>query len=338
MTYHMNLELTDVREAESNLEFVTGDVGAYRVRIRFTENGTPLDISGYTFSVRGVRSDGKVFSDAGSVEDGFGVYTFRNEFYAVPGDLAVHFALSDEHGNYITAKIVHVTVLEGVENANDATDDLSPFTVLLSRMTDRLIRAENLQDALSYDLSRCAKNGTLAKTVSELPEDPSFGVLHFVPAHAEGTLPCAVVSGKFSDFFEPFSVTESGETTYAFTEKIVPYRAYMYDFEPGSTVPHLLAYVFNTDGTPASSGAVGLNAAAGAPLSLLHGFGDPDAAVTFCICAESEPGITAVHPDNAYFWNGSGYEPVALASRVGKIDEALDAILTLDATLLGGEA
>ncbi len=338
MTYHMNLELTDVRESESNLEFVTGDVGAYRVRIRFTENGSPMDISGYTLAVRGVRADGKVFSDAGSVEDGYGVYTFRNEFYAVPGDLAVHFALSDKNGNYITAKIIHVTVLEGVENAREATDDLSPFTVLLSRMTDRLIRAEGLQAELDWDLSRCAKNGVSAKTFSQLPENPSFGVLHFVPAHAVGQIPCAVVSGKFSDFFEPYDVTESGEITYAFTEKIAAYRDYLYDFEPDSTIPRMLGYVFNTDGTPASDGALGVNVACGTSLSLLHGIGDPDNIVTFCVCAESNPEITEVYPDAAYFWNGTSYEQVALTSEVGKIDDALSAILAQDAALLGGEA
>ena len=155
MIYNIHFELTAPKETESNLEFVTGDVGAYTVRVTCTENGQKKDISHCSFAILGKRADGKVFSDAGTVEGGVAVYTFRNDFYAVPGDLAVQFLLTDALGNCLTAKIVHIHVVEGLESGVSAQDTGSAFTVLLSQLTDRLNQTNTALEkaqALTYQL------------------------------------------------------------------------------------------------------------------------------------------------------------------------------------------
>lgn len=180
ITYQLTFNLQDPRVMDSPMEFVSGDVGAYGVEISFLDNGKTFDISKYTFSIKAVRADEVVQTDAGVITDNRAKYTFKNSMYSVPGDLCIEFALTDASGNYITAKIVRASVIKGAGKGNSAEDNTNVYVTLLAQMTERLNRAQDLLDKLNIDLSELYKRPTYGGTITEIPEDDAPAGTYYI--------------------------------------------------------------------------------------------------------------------------------------------------------------
>ncbi len=371
ITYHFTFNLQDARMFDSNMELVTGDVGAYGVEISFLDNKKAFDISGYTFSVRAVRADETVLTDAGTIENNRAVYTLKNAMYAVPGDLILEFALSDEKGNYVTAKIVRAIVLSGAGEGDVVQDETNTYVTLLAQMTERLKQADALLTALDIDLTGIQENlekkvdaeevnTTLLQMAEALNahEEQLKGkadaasiegaLLHqgrvesfdAVPENANHVYAVggkiAKVSGKFLDLFY-----QTFEDFYEMDYKnfVQPYSSYMENEGYQYT-----AYFYNPDGTYICEGYNGV--AGGTELSeLMQLYSANDSKdlsnreVTFYI----SPVKFDFRDSGAAFYDGEAVVKLpsevrvsALEHSLGNVNDALLAILKLDDTLLGG--
>ena len=63
ITYHFNINCQEPRMLISDMEFVSGDTGAYCLNLTFYDNGKRLDLSDKVLAVKGKRADGKVIHD-----------------------------------------------------------------------------------------------------------------------------------------------------------------------------------------------------------------------------------------------------------------------------------
>lgn len=170
ITYKLKINYQDPRILTSDMEFVTGDVGAYRLEFAFYDNGRRVDVSDCILSVKARRADGRVLSDAGQITDGVGIFVPKNDIYAVPGELSLEVALADSAQNYLTAKILQAAVVEGMGETDDtAGTESSVYVTLINRvqsqlsaanqlLSDSKINFDNQISALSDALSEHAEN------------------------------------------------------------------------------------------------------------------------------------------------------------------------------------
>ncbi len=150
INYRIKIDYQDTKILTSDIELVSGDVGAYKFSFEFYNNGERVDISNYTLSVKAKRSDGVVVAGAGSIQDNTAVFVPENNFYAVPGELYMEIALSDSAGRYATTKIIIVSVVQGLgEAATEGADNLSVYVTLLNEAQNKIDQANALiKDAI----------------------------------------------------------------------------------------------------------------------------------------------------------------------------------------------
>ncbi|MBQ3118163.1 MAG: hypothetical protein IJC10_00160 [Clostridia bacterium] len=143
--YKIKVNFQDEKILTSDICFVSGDVKSNRLIFEFYNNGTRVDISNYTLSVRAKRSDGVVVAGAGNIQDNAAVFVPENNFYAVPGELYMEIALSDSAGRYATTKIIVASVVQGLgEAAIEGADNLSVYVTLLNEAQSKIDQANKL--------------------------------------------------------------------------------------------------------------------------------------------------------------------------------------------------
>ena len=145
ITYKLKINFQEPRILNSDMEFVTGDVGAYRLEFEFYDNGKRADLAGKLLTVRARRADGVCFSASGDIADNIGVFMPKNNLYSVPGELYLEIALTDNAGNYVTAKILTAAVIDGIGDVpNGAQDDVSIYVTLLAQTKTLIDEANKL--------------------------------------------------------------------------------------------------------------------------------------------------------------------------------------------------
>lgn len=145
ITYKLKINYQDSRVLTSDMEFVTGDVGAYRLEFSFYDNGARVDISDKLLTVKAKRADGSVLSDSGSITENTAVYIPKNEIYAVCGALMFEIALTDSAKNYLTTKVILANVIEGLgEPQGSAENAASVYVTLLGEIKTRLDAANQV--------------------------------------------------------------------------------------------------------------------------------------------------------------------------------------------------
>ena len=145
ITYKLKINYQDSRVLTSDMEFVTGDVGAYRLEFSFYDNGARVDVSDKLLTVKAKRADGVVLSDSGSISGNTAVYVPKNEIYATGGALALEIALMDSAKNYLTTKVILANVIEGLGEPQDTAENKSSvYVTLLSEIKTRIDAANQL--------------------------------------------------------------------------------------------------------------------------------------------------------------------------------------------------
>ena len=145
ITYKLKINCQEPRVLVSDMEFVAGDVNAYRLEFAFYDNGERVELSDKILTVKGKRADGVILSGSGQIDGTQAVFVPANAFYAVPGELLLEIALTDNAGNYMTTKILSAAVLEGLgEPTEMATTNVSAYVTLLAQLTNRLDSADRL--------------------------------------------------------------------------------------------------------------------------------------------------------------------------------------------------
>lgn len=145
ITYKLKIDCNEQRALVSDMEFVAGDVGAYRLEFSFYNGKERMDLSDKILTVKGKRADGVVLSDSGEIKGNKAYFTPANTFYSVPGELLLEVALSDVAKNYITTTILSATVLEGLGTPDAAAEnEISVYVTLLSQLTEKLEQAKAL--------------------------------------------------------------------------------------------------------------------------------------------------------------------------------------------------
>lgn len=145
INYKIKINFQDTKILTSDIELVSGDVGAYKFSFEFYDNGKRVDISNYIVSVRAKRSDGVVVAGAGNIQDNTAIFIPENNFYAVPGELYMEIALSDSAGRYATTKIIVASVVQGLgEAAIEGADNLSVYVTLLNQVQNKIDYANEL--------------------------------------------------------------------------------------------------------------------------------------------------------------------------------------------------
>lgn len=153
ITYKLKINFQEARILNSDMEFVTGDIGAYRLECEFYDNGKRYDVTDKLLTVRAKRADGVCYTANGAIVDNIGVFVPKNNIYAVPGDLCLEIALSDSAGNYVTAKIITASVIDGIGDvANGAQDDVSIYVTLLAQIKAQIDEANKLVDRANLSI------------------------------------------------------------------------------------------------------------------------------------------------------------------------------------------
>ncbi len=135
ITYKLKINYQDAKILQSDIEFVSGDVGAYLLECEFYDNGKRVDISGYSVALKAKRADGVILSEVGRIEENKGIISLNNDIYSVPGEVYLEIALLGNAKNYITTKIVIANVLEGLgETDETAKDKSSVYVTLLNQI------------------------------------------------------------------------------------------------------------------------------------------------------------------------------------------------------------
>lgn len=153
ITYKLKINFQEARILNSDMEFVTGDIGAYRLECEFYDNGKRYDVTDKLLTVRAKRADGVCYTANGAIVDNIGVFVPKNNIYAVPGDLCLEIALSDSAGNYVTTKIITASVIDGIGDvANGAQDDVSIYVTLLAQIKAQIDEANKLVDRANLSI------------------------------------------------------------------------------------------------------------------------------------------------------------------------------------------
>lgn len=197
--------------------------------------------------------------------------------------------------------------------------------------TDQELNAKaNAEDVYSKEaadkkFAEKANAGVVVATEEELPDDASVGVIHHVLEQKTFSYDYKLVTGKFSDLFNVLA-----DGVYELSIRAVD-ADYVMETDSGITY----TYVYNAD-DGSFVGRGDISTASAIDVTRLHGWdGTDDCEVSFYICAYNDLVITTI-PEQAMYWNGTEWVDVALGADIGKIDEALDAILAMDDAILGG--
>lgn len=212
ITYNLKISGQDPRVLYSDMEFVAGDVGAYRLNFTFLDNGANMALDGYALAVKVKRADGVVLSDAGEIIEDTAVYVPKNDCFATPGAIVFEIALTNSAKKYITTKIITATVLPGVGVPQDAAEDnVSVYVTLIAQIQAKLDTANALlQDALT-----AAETAESASQTAEGSKDIAISA----SASAEASEQVAVASAESAEAsaslaasFTPNLATECPET------------------------------------------------------------------------------------------------------------------------------
>ena len=201
ITYHLKISGQDPRVLFSDMEFVTGDVGAYRLVFSFFDQQAPLSLADKVLSVKIKRADGVVLSDSGEVTGDTAVYIPKNDCFCVPGTITFEIALMDSAKHYVTTKIIHASVLEGVGEPREvAGDNSSVFVTLLAQAKTQLDAANQACVAAKALLSETQNSLTekadvlfittetaTSHTVSDIKDGAVFSLSVFGKTAQNGT-------------------------------------------------------------------------------------------------------------------------------------------------------
>ena len=145
ITYKLKIDCNEPRHLISDMEFVAGDVGAYRLEFSFYNGESRMDISNKLCTIKTKRADGVVISDSGEIKENKACFTLKNSMYAIPGELMMEIALSDSAQNYITTVILSAKAMEGLGTPDAAAEsEVSVYVTLLAQTTAKLNQAEQL--------------------------------------------------------------------------------------------------------------------------------------------------------------------------------------------------
>ena len=137
--FKIKINFQDTKILTSDIELVSGDVGAYKFSFEFYNNGKKVDISDCVLVVRAKRADGKIIEGAGDISEGKAIYVPKNSVFAVPGELYMEVALMTKEKKYITTKVITAYVIAGL--GDDTTvegDEISVFVNLLNQVQSKL--------------------------------------------------------------------------------------------------------------------------------------------------------------------------------------------------------
>lgn len=176
INYNLKLDASGEKILASDITFVTGDVGAYRLNFEFLCGEETMDISKYTLIVRAKRADGSCVFGTGEIVDNRGVFVPENTMYKIPGELIMEIALLDSAKNHMTTKIVQAEVLEGIGDECEPTEnEIAVYVTLLSQVqskieaTQKLIKDSIPQKGVDY-FTEADKEEMIQKVLDELPD------------------------------------------------------------------------------------------------------------------------------------------------------------------------
>ncbi len=145
INYKIKINYQDTKTLTSDIELVSGDVGAYKFSFEFYDSGARVDISDCVLVVRAKRADGKVIEGAGEIVNNQAVFVPKNSMYAVPGELYMEVALSTREKKYITTKVITAYVIAGLgDGATIESDEASVFVTLLNQVQSRIDEVNKL--------------------------------------------------------------------------------------------------------------------------------------------------------------------------------------------------
>ena len=145
INYKMKINLQDAKVLTSDIELVSGDIGAYRFVFEFFDNGQRVDITDCIMVVRAKRADGKIIEGTGEIVNNEAVFVPKNSMYAVPGELYMEIALYTREKKYITTKVITTYVIAGLGDGGAAeTDEVSVFVTLLNQVQSRIDEVKRL--------------------------------------------------------------------------------------------------------------------------------------------------------------------------------------------------
>lgn len=139
INYNLKIDVSKEKILSSDIVFVTGDVGAYKLTIEFFDGTDAIDVSNYLSVVRAKRADGKCITGAGKIADNKVTFIPQNNIYAIPGEVILEIALTDGAKNHITTKIITAEVIEGIGDECMAEEnEVSVFVTLFAQVQEKI--------------------------------------------------------------------------------------------------------------------------------------------------------------------------------------------------------
>jgi hypothetical protein len=145
--YKIKVNFQDAKILTSDIELISGDVGAYKFSFEFYNNGKKVDISDCILIVRTKRADGKIIEGTGEISDGKAIYVPKNNVFAIPGELYMEIALTTKEKKYITTKVITAYVIAGLgKDATTENDEVSVFVTLLNQVQSSIDEVKKIAE------------------------------------------------------------------------------------------------------------------------------------------------------------------------------------------------
>lgn len=139
INYIFEIDLKGEKTKYSDVVFTSGDKSAARFVFCFKDGNELYNTENLSLCIKAKRADGVVITDSGFSDDGRLCADIKNSMTEIPGELSFEIALMDETGMFVTTCEIITYVREGYGEAEFEAFDTTPIIATLS---SRAMQAE----------------------------------------------------------------------------------------------------------------------------------------------------------------------------------------------------
>ncbi len=150
INYKVRIDLEGEREICENIVFTTGDKSGYRLDFLFYSNGKRIDTSLCGLTVKAKRADGAVIIDSGVTTKDETYYIVADNAYSVKGELEFEVALVKADGSYATTKVISAQVREGFGEIGLSSADNEP---VLAKLEGQYLECRSENNIMSKEIA-----------------------------------------------------------------------------------------------------------------------------------------------------------------------------------------
>ncbi len=185
INYIFEIDLKGEKTKYSDVVFTSGDKSAARFVFCFKDGNEPIETENLSLCIKAKRADGVVITDSGFDYDGRLCADIKNSMTEIPGELSFEIALTDETGAYVTTCEIITYVREGYGEAELEACDTTP---ILATLSSRAIQAEQSAKQAEESAKIAETSALAAEESAKLIESKSHIFIVDAVCNTEGNI------------------------------------------------------------------------------------------------------------------------------------------------------